>query len=589
MRMTNKKIENEINLDWKDFFRSIEEYIDFKSQSSTVHEILNEGIKVFLQLPYAHSVALFLVSSSDFSLNFKISNPASSENIFRKIADHVIETGVVGEVLNTGTLLEHDLGDNFSFAGNLLLIPLKTSRTVNGLILIQTSKPIADINQILYRFNILFVSMFASDIQTLQTYRDLEVSKAILEQKVHARTIDLKQSQRELRTVIDSVLTGILIVDNQNKKIIQANPIAQDLIGHDEVVLSNRLVADFLPENPEFIHDENKISKQSGMFESFLLNSSNNKVPILRTATQIKSGLRDIIIESFVDISARKKLEETLKNANEILELKVSERTEDLQILVSKLKLEISERKTIEQELRRLFMKEKELGEMKMRFVNMVSHEFRTPLTVIRTSSQLIDSYYERFTVEQIKKQIEKIIYSVDCLTALLDNTVFIGKSEADKLDLNLHQVNLQNFFENLIKDIKQSYSTKHKFNLSIAKDIDFIVSDSKLLWHIFNNLIINAIKYSPQNSEINIRAIISDNAILYEIRDYGIGIPKEEMNHIFDMFFRAKNVGITPGTGLGLSVVNESVKKLNGQITVRSSPEQGTTFKVNLPFLTSD
>jgi PAS domain S-box-containing protein len=587
--MTNKKIDSEVNVDWKDFFLSIEEYIDFKSQSSTVHEILNEGIKVFLKLPCAKSVALFLISSSDFSLNFKIASPSSSENLFRKIADHAIETGLVGEVLSTGTLLEHELGDRFSETGNLLLIPLKTSRTINGLIFIQTSAPIADINQILYRFNVLFVSMFASDIQSLQTYRDLEVSKAILEQKVHARTIDLKQSQRELRTVIDSVLTGILIVDNQNKKILQANPIAQDLIGYDELVLSNRLVADFLPESPEFINDENKISKQSGMFESYLLNNSNNKIPVLRTATQIKSGLRDIIIESFVDISARKKLEETLQKANEVLELKVSERTEDLQILVNKLKLEIAERETIEQELRRLFMKEKELGEMKMRFVNMVSHEFRTPLTVIRTSSQLIDSYYERFTVEQIKKQIEKIIYSVDSLTALLDNTVFIGKSEADKLDLNLQEVNLQNFFDNLIKDIQQTFTTGHKFNLTISPDIDFILSDPKLLWHIFNNLIINAIKYSPNNSEIIINAAISHDAILCEVRDFGIGIPHEELNHIFDMFFRAKNVGITPGTGLGLSVVNESVKKLDGQITVRSSQEQGTSFKVNLPFLTAD
>jgi PAS domain S-box-containing protein len=587
--MTNKKIDSEVNVDWKDFFLSIEEYIDFKSQSSTVHEILNEGIKVFLKLPCAKSVALFLISSSDFSLNFKIASPSSSENLFRKIADHAIETGLVGEVLSTGTLLEHELGDRFSETGNLLLIPLKTSRTINGLIFIQTSAPIADINQILYRFNVLFVSMFASDIQSLQTYRDLEVSKAILEQKVHARTIDLKQSQRELRTVIDSVLTGILIVDNQNKKILQANPIAQDLIGYDELVLSNRLVADFLPESPEFINDENKISKQSGMFESYLLNNSNNKILVLRTATQIKSGLRDIIIESFVDISARKKLEETLQKANEVLELKVSERTEDLQILVNKLKLEIAERETIEQELRRLFMKEKELGEMKMRFVNMVSHEFRTPLTVIRTSSQLIDSYYERFTVEQIKKQIEKIIYSVDSLTALLDNTVFIGKSEADKLDLNLQEVNLQNFFDNLIKDIQQTFTTGHKFNLTISPDIDFILSDPKLLWHIFNNLIINAIKYSPNNSEIIINAAISHDAILCEVRDFGIGIPHEELNHIFDMFFRAKNVGITPGTGLGLSVVNESVKKLDGQITARSSQEQGTSFKVNLPFLTAD
>ncbi|MBS4001432.1 MAG: HAMP domain-containing histidine kinase [Desulfobulbaceae bacterium] len=587
--MTNKKNDSELNVDWKDFFHSIEEYIDFKSQSSTVHEILNKGIKVFLQLPCAQSVALFLISSNDFSLNFKISSPASSENLFRKIADYAIETSLVGEVLSTGTMLEHYLGDNFSEAENLLLIPLKTSRTINGLIFVLTSAPIADINQILYRFNVLFVSMFASDIQSLQTYRDLEVSKSILEQKVHARTIDLKQSQRELRTVIDSVLTGILIVDNQNKKIIQSNPIAQDLIGHNELILSNRFVSDFLPENPEFINDNNKISKQSGMFESYLLNSSNIKIPILRTATQIKSGLRDIIIESFVDISARKKLEESLQNANEILELKVSERTEDLQILVNKLKLEISERETIEQELRRLFIKEKELGEMKMRFVNMVSHEFRTPLTVIRTSSQLIDSYYERFTVEQIKKQIEKIIYSVDSLTALLDNTVFIGKSEADKLDLNLQEVNLQNFFDNLIKDIKQTYTTGHKFNLSVSTDIDFILSDPKLLWHIFNNLIINAIKYSHQDSEIIIRASVSHDAILCEVRDFGIGIPQEELNHIFDMFFRAKNVGITPGTGLGLSVVNESVKKLGGQITVRSSQEYGTSFKVNLPFLTAD
>ncbi len=574
--------------DWKEFFQATEEYINFKTKATTSHEILLEGLKVFQKLPCSHSVALFLISPHSLALEFKLSLPADAEKAFTKIADITIHEGIVGEVLSTGNVCEFELKEKLFTMNNVLMIPLKTSRSVIGIVFIIVTNPEKEINQILYKFKVLYAGMFASDIQSLNILRDLENTKAILEQKIYARTIDLKQSQRELRTVIDSVLTGILIVDNSNNRIIQANPIAQDLIGLTQEELFEKDVSSYLSESPEFIEDAERISKESYMFETVLTDSSGNYIPIIRKTTQIKSGNKELIIESFVDISERKQYENALKDTNEILELKVKERTEDLELLIKKLKLEISEREKVEQELRRLFLQEKELGEMKMRFVNMVSHEFRTPLTVIKSSSQLIERYYERFTQLELKRQIEKILHSVDKLTDLLDNTTFLGRSEAHKIPLQLQEVNLTNFFENLIKDIKQTYATTHKFVVNIQSEIDYIFSDPKLLWHILNNLLTNAVKYSPSTSHINVFAKKTNSAVQFEVQDFGIGIPEDEQHQIFEMFYRASNVGVLPGTGLGLSVVNESVKKLNGHIRVQSTQGSGTTFLVLLPIMTN-
>jgi len=573
---------------WKDFFQAAEEYVDFKIKSPTTHEILLEGLKVFQKLPCTQSVGLFLISPHNLGLEFKLSLPPDTQKDYIKIADITIDSGVVGKVLSTGNICEYELKEEFSGLNHVLLIPLKTSRSVIGIVYILMTNPEKEINQILYRFKTLYAGMFASDIQSLNTLRDLETTKAILEQKVYARTIDLNQSQRELRTVIDSVLTGILVVDLKTNKIIQANPIAQDLIGLDQAQLLNQDISNFLQEKPEFIQDFEKLSKESALFETELRDSKGMLVPIIRKTTQIKSGLKEIIIESFVNISERKVYENALKDSNEILELKVKERTEDLELLVKKLKLEIAEREKVEQELKRLFLQEKELGELKMRFVNMVSHEFRTPLTVIKSSSQLIERYYERFTQLEIKRQVEKILHSVDKLADLLDNTTFLGRSEAHKIELQLQEVNLTNFFENLIKDIKQTYDTAHKFEVKIESEIDYIISDPKLLWHILNNLLSNAVKYSPPSSSIQIRAKKKNSSVQFEVQDFGIGIPEEEQNKIFEMFYRASNVGIKPGTGLGLSVVNESIKKLNGHIQVKSS-NNDTTFLVLLPLIEAE
>lgn len=214
--------------DWKEFFQAAEEYINFKTTASTSHEILLEGLKVFQNLPCTHSVALFLISPHSLGLEFKLSLPAGTEKAFIRISDISIQEGIVGEALSTGNMCEFNLKEKFFGMNNILMIPLKTSRSVIGIVFIILSSNGKEINQLVYKFKTLYAGMFASDIQSLNILRDLENTKAILEQKIYARTIDLKQSQRELRTVIDSVLTGILVVDNSNNKIIQANPIAQD-------------------------------------------------------------------------------------------------------------------------------------------------------------------------------------------------------------------------------------------------------------------------------------------------------------------------------------------------------------------------
>ena len=241
-------------------------------------------------------------------------------------------------------------------------------------------------------------------------------------------------------------------------------------------------------------------------FESELTNKRGVVIPIIRTITQLNIGNKILNIESFVDISELKTYQRALSEANETLELKVKERTEDLQLLIHKLKIEIAERERAESELRRLYEKEKELSELKSRFVSMVSHEFRTPLTIIRSSAQMIQKFSSKISESEKYSYFDRIVRTVDYLTGLIENVIFIGKSDAQKLDIKYTLFNINDFLDKLVKDIQQTLELQRKFFIKKNNDINFIRSDERILWLIMNNLVSNSVKYSNAESEIIIK-----------------------------------------------------------------------------------
>nr|HPO64014.1 PAS domain-containing sensor histidine kinase [Candidatus Kapabacteria bacterium] len=410
-------------------------------------------------------------------------------------------------------------------------------------------------------------------------------AQALLEQKVVARTLSLSQGKRELQTILDSIQAGVIIIDSQTNKIISVNPVAAFIIGEEYENIVGRSPNDFFNFEDEKrlgITDNLRFSRN---FESEICNSNGDTIPILRTMAKINLGDQKYRIESFFDITEQKMTEIALKQANEMLELKVQERTEDLQILIHKLQNEIFEREKAEKEVRKMLDKEKELNELKTRFISMVSHEFKTPLTVISTSVELLQEFINNFTVDEKNEYFTKITKSIDLMKGLIENVLFIGQAETDNLSFDPKRVDLKNLCISVIEDIKLTLKKEREFIFKYNGPYDYATLDENLIKPMLINLLNNAVKYSF-DSPIELNIDFTYNDIIFSVKDYGIGIPKEEQEKIFEAFHRAKNVGAISGTGLGMSIVLRAVELHKGQIDIDSNVDKGTTFTISIPNL---
>ncbi len=250
---------------------------------------------------------------------------------------------------------------------------------------------------------------------------------------------------------------------------------------------------------------------------------------------------------------------------------------------------DITERKQAEEEIQKALEKERDLIELKSRFVSMVSHEIRSPLNVILASTQILERYGEKWSNEKKTEFFSRIKEAVRKMTELLNDVLLLGKVEFGRKDFNPIPVNLAQFCNELVTEIKMSAGGKHEIKfVNQSQDTNAYV-DKKLLRHILSNLLSNAIKYSPQGSKVNIELSCQDAEAIFAIQDEGIGIPLEEQSKLFESFYRASNAKNIPGTGLGLSVVKQSVDIHGGKIAVNSKTGVGTTFTVTLPIAQPD
>ncbi|MBE9019981.1 PAS domain-containing protein [Chroococcidiopsidales cyanobacterium LEGE 13417] len=245
---------------------------------------------------------------------------------------------------------------------------------------------------------------------------------------------------------------------------------------------------------------------------------------------------------------------------------------------------DITDRKRTEAEIRLALEKEKELGELKSRFVTMASHEFRTPLATILSSSELLEHYSHKWSEDRKLNHLQRIQTSVKHMTQLLNDVLLIGKAEAGKLEFKPLLIDLKQFCHEIVEEIQLTASDRQIIFQCHADERITGMMDEKLLRHIFINLLSNAVKYSPADSPVNFELTNECDTVIFRVRDRGIGIPLAEQAEIFSSFHRASNVGNISGTGLGLAIVKKSIDLHDGKIAVESSVGLGTIFTVVLP-----
>lgn len=245
----------------------------------------------------------------------------------------------------------------------------------------------------------------------------------------------------------------------------------------------------------------------------------------------------------------------------------------------------ITPMKKAEEEMRKALQKEKELNELKSRFVSLASHEFRTPLSSILSSVSLIQKYTTTEQQDKRDKHIERIKSSVHNLTGILNDFLSLDKLESGVISIKHTEVIPYDLVTALIDETQVLAKRGQIINLNFkgSKTLS-IFMDVQMLKNIIINLISNALKYSKENQEIEVRVELNEEQIFFSVKDNGIGIPEEEQKEMFQRFFRAKNSINIQGTGLGLNIVKKYVDLLNGSISFESKLDEGTTFNVTLP-----
>ncbi|MCF8167475.1 MAG: PAS domain S-box protein [Rhodoferax sp.] len=249
---------------------------------------------------------------------------------------------------------------------------------------------------------------------------------------------------------------------------------------------------------------------------------------------------------------------------------------------------DITQRRQAEEEIRTSLERQRELNQLKSRFVSMASHEFRTPLATILSSTDLLAHYYARLPEHERTELFGAISLAVKRMTKMLEDILVIGKDEEDRIEFKPLPMALDAFCQSMVQEqLSELHGTgplKHRLELSIQGDALHASFDEKLLRHIFGNLLSNAIKYSPNGGTVGFDVHAGEQVFTFQVRDQGIGIPETDLPQLFETFHRAANVGTIVGTGLGLAIVKRSVDLHGGSMEVRSALGQGTVFTVTLP-----
>jgi signal transduction histidine kinase len=279
------------------------------------------------------------------------------------------------------------------------------------------------------------------------------------------------------------------------------------------------------------------------------------------------------VIAFIVDITSRIEFETMLRTQKE--------EVESVNKQIEKLNEELEHKVELRtQELTEALSKEKELSDLKSRFVSMASHEFRTPLSTILSSVSLIGKYVEANEQDKRDKHILRIRSAVNNLTDILNEFLSLGKIEEGKIQIHFSEFNIKEQMRLIISEIRPILK-KGQIIEYVHEGLTQVNLDLSLVRNILINLISNAIKFSTEGATIWVTSSCENNMIVLTIKDHGLGIPDEEMKHLFERFFRGKNVMNIPGTGLGLHIVSKYIELMGGTISVASEIEKGTTFTI--------
>lgn len=412
----------------------------------------------------------------------------------------------------------------------------------------------------------------------------------------------IDKEKRYLNALFEHATEGVILTDKDGR-IVLINPAALVLFGYEErellgekieVLIPTRYTTNHHTYREKFYNAPSNRSMGHGR-DLFAKKKTGDEFPVEVSLSYFTQKEDFFVIAFVVDITQRKEAERRLieqkeelekitrviKKLNAELENKVEERTMILREALQELERS-------QKDLSEALDKEKELSEIKSRFVSMASHEFRTPLSTVLSSASLISKYTKTEEQTRRDKHIRRIKDSVKHLNDLLEDFLSLGKLEEGKVLRKVERFVVKDLLEETTDDIKGIFKEGQYLQLELD-NTGMFSTDRKLLKNILINIISNAIKFSPEGATINLVAKQEDGRLRLSVQDKGIGISEEDQQHLFSSFFRAKNATNIQGTGLGLHIVKRYVDLVEGNISLQSRLDEGTTVFIELPELKED
>ncbi|HEX6180670.1 MAG TPA: PAS domain-containing sensor histidine kinase [Chitinophagaceae bacterium] len=457
-----------------------------------------------------------------------------------------------------------------------------------SVVLILISAVYANYGQI--TMTVLLPYLFSALIAVLTTIAVLYIKKLYY---------SIEMEKQQVNALFQFATQGIILT-NQRGDIVLANPEAERLFGYStnellgksiEILLPQRVRTQHVAHREDFYKQPSSRRMGHGR-DLFAIKKNKEEFPVEVSLSYYEQKNQYFVIAFIVDITQRKTAERKMMEQHAELE-KV---TTDIRKLNADLETKVEERTTIlrealqkleksQEELSHALSKEKELNEIKSRFVSMASHEFRTPLSTVLSSASLIQNYVKAEEQDNRIRHVKRIKESVKHLNYLLEDFLSLGKLEEGRVKTEVQRFNVKEFIDDVIEEMKPILKNGQELRLTHSEDQMFS-SDKRMVRNILINLISNAVKFSPENKPIYVKISNRQKVLKMIVQDEGMGISKEDQHHLFSTFFRGANVVNIQGTGLGLNIVQRYVELLGGKVSLESELDVGTTVTVQLPFM---
>jgi PAS domain S-box-containing protein len=387
---------------------------------------------------------------------------------------------------------------------------------------------------------------------------------------------DTEQLSRICSLLFASAAEGLVVVDGMGT-ICLKNPRLDQLFGYSGEELVGLRIETLIPEGRRGNHAAQRegyhaapVRRSMGSGLDLMGQRKDGSLfPVEVSLNHFEMDGERFVMGLVSDVTKRRQAEKALQATNAGLEERVKQRT--LELLAT------------QEDLHQALEAEKELNALKSRFVSMASHEFRTPLSTIMSSVDLIGRYTEQTPDERIHKHVERIRAKVRELTGMLNDFLSLDKLEQGTVACNPAELDVVHMSIELIEELRGLAKPGQEIDYDHTGTERIVHQDRAMLHNVLSNLLGNAIKYSPENKRIDLFTAIADGALTIRVVDRGIGIPVEDQQHLFERFFRASNAFTVQGTGLGLNIVRKYLDLMGGSIVFESTPGVGTTFTVTI------